>query len=178
MISRRKSLLGRWAERACQGTRSQSTRRRKQSRMQAGKTEMLETRVLLSGTNPDPGTGQIVNVRLENFDVEGAPEAEPAAAATEDGDKSAELEDEVVDHPARVKRRPLHEPTHEVRRAHEAMGHAQYRPWCRHCVRARKRNKKHSRGRSRRGRRQRYQTCMLTSASSGKGLALNRSRRP
>ena len=29
--------------------------------MHGGKTESLETRVLLSGTNPDPGTGRIVN---------------------------------------------------------------------------------------------------------------------
>ena len=61
MISRRKSLLGRWAERACQGTLGTSTRRRKRSRMHVSRTESLEIRVLLSGTNPDPVTGRIVN---------------------------------------------------------------------------------------------------------------------
>ena len=42
-------------------------------------------------------------------------------------------------------RSACHEPTAEVRAKHCATGHAQYRPWCRHCVAARRPDLPHAR---------------------------------
>ena len=40
--------------------------------------------------------------------------------------------------------REVHEPTPEVRRAHEAAGHVPYRPWCQSCVEAMKADLPHA----------------------------------
>ena len=59
----------------------------------------------------------------------GADDREARAVNADEGDLPAENSQPKL-------LRDIHEPSIEDRRAHEAMGHSQYRPWCRHCVAA------------------------------------------
>ena len=111
-----------------------------------GATELNGKCGTISGQAPGSGKWQItlgdggrkVNVELQNFDIVAGP-------GEEEEEEDEMSEGCAADPVTRGPRKSLHEPTAAMRQAHEATGHAQYRPWCRWCVQARKPNRRHRR---------------------------------